>query len=43
MKLTLNSKLSRICCLKMGTAGYFNSLSVEILWKRETPNQLANK
>ena len=43
VKLTLNSQLSRIFCLKMRTAGSFNSLSVEILWKRETPNQLANK
>lgn len=43
VKLTWNSQLSRICCLKMRTAGYFNSRSVEMLWKRETPNQLANK
>lgn len=42
MKLTLNSHYPGYV-VKMRTAGYFNSLSVEILWKRETPNQLANK
>lgn len=31
-------QLSGIICLKMRTAGSFNTLSVEILWKREIPN-----